>query len=107
MLWCFGALVVSLQDGGRAFPDKFSLCGKELPTLEVTQGQILSQTSTDTTRFWWHFAGFDDHENEFRDHECEQSSRAGNFMIMSMSENHELGIFMIMSMSSSFHKFCS
>ena len=25
------------------------------PTLEVTQGQISSQSPTDATRFWWHF----------------------------------------------------
>jgi len=27
------------------------------PTLEVTQGQILSQSPTDATRFWWHLYG--------------------------------------------------
>jgi len=26
-------------------------------TLEVTQGQILSQSPTDATRFWWHLYG--------------------------------------------------
>ena len=26
-------------------------------TLEETQGQILSQSPTDATRFWWHFYG--------------------------------------------------
>jgi len=28
-----------------------------LPTLEVTQGQILSQYPTYATRFWWHLYG--------------------------------------------------
>ena len=27
------------------------------PTLEVTQGQMLSQSPTDATRFWWHLYG--------------------------------------------------
>ena len=27
------------------------------PTLEATQGQILSQSPTDATRFWWHLYG--------------------------------------------------
>jgi len=27
------------------------------PALEVTQGQILSQSPTDATRFWWHLYG--------------------------------------------------
>ena len=27
------------------------------PTLEAAQGQILSQSPTDATRFWWHFFG--------------------------------------------------
>ena len=26
-------------------------------TLEATQGQILSQSPTDATRFWWHLYG--------------------------------------------------
>jgi len=26
-------------------------------TLEATQGQILSQSHTDATRFWWHLYG--------------------------------------------------
>ena len=29
----------------------------EESTLEVTQGQILSQSLTDATRFWWHLYG--------------------------------------------------
>jgi len=28
-----------------------------ISTLEVTQGQILSEPPTDATRFWWHFFG--------------------------------------------------
>ena len=28
-----------------------------LPTLEATQGQILSQSPTDATRFWWNLYG--------------------------------------------------
>ena len=28
-----------------------------LTTLEATQGQILSQSPTDATRFWWHLYG--------------------------------------------------
>jgi len=28
-----------------------------VPTLEATQGQILSQSPTDATRFWWHLYG--------------------------------------------------
>ena len=28
-----------------------------ISTLEVTQGQILSQSPTDATRFWWHLYG--------------------------------------------------
>ena len=39
--------------GGRdqvRFPD-------ELATLEATQWQILSQSPTDATRFWWHLYG--------------------------------------------------
>ena len=27
------------------------------PTLEATQGQILSQSPTNSTRFWWHLYG--------------------------------------------------
>jgi len=27
------------------------------PTLEATEGKILSQSPTDATRFWWHLAG--------------------------------------------------
>ena len=30
---------------------------EQQPTLEVTQGQILRQSATDATRFWWHLYG--------------------------------------------------
>ena len=30
---------------------------QEVTTLEVTQGQILSQSPTDATRFWWYLYG--------------------------------------------------
>jgi len=30
---------------------------RTLSTLEATQGQILSQSPTDATRFWWHLYG--------------------------------------------------
>jgi len=33
--------------------------GPAHPTLEATQGQILSQSPTDATRFWWHLYGAD------------------------------------------------
>jgi len=40
--------------------DAFLLSGPGVshpPTLEATQGQILSQSPTDATRFWWHLYG--------------------------------------------------
>jgi len=42
-----------------ALPDATRLLGVEGSgaTLEATQGQILSQSPTDATRFWWHMYG--------------------------------------------------
>ena len=32
-------------------------CAHTISTLEATQGQILSQSPTDATQFWWHLYG--------------------------------------------------
>ena len=37
------------------YEGKHAVC--PAPTLEATQGQILSQAATDATRFWWHLYG--------------------------------------------------
>jgi len=35
----------------------FEALWDKVSTLEATQGQILSQSSADATRFWWHLYG--------------------------------------------------
>ena len=42
---------------GMQLGDFLYRCEGLVATLEVTQGQILSQSPTDVTRFWWHLYG--------------------------------------------------
>ena len=46
-------------DGGRWWTVRVDTGGEELrlSALEVTRGQISSQSPRDATRFWWHLYG--------------------------------------------------